>query len=578
MQRTRSYRTRLVVSHAGLAVGVLLLAFGALYRVLDSALEYQLDERLTAQARGAAQWAGGGRHPNVLAQRIGMVVNARVTVVDTDGVVLGDSGLPDGQAPPATRLEGLAEIEAARTGSVGFATRAGLDGTPMRFVAVPTDDGLVVRMAVPLSSLAALRQQLRGWFLLCLVVALLLAVGLGIVAGGRAVRPLREMTGAASRIAAGDYDIQLVAGPDEFGTLSSALASLAAQLRARISELTGERDRLGAILNTMVEGVVVVDGQGAITRANASAARLVGRALEGQAYADAFAGTPLVAALAAGEAAELSIQLPPDREAVANLRPLASTAGGGMVAVLHDVTRLRKLERVRRDFVANVSHELRTPVAAVAGFSETLLRGNADEATRTEFLETIHRHAQRLGRLVADLLTLSALDAAPEPMHRESFSVAEVVAHAVDALGAAARQRQIVLNTNVLSTLLAIGDAHGAEQVVTNLLENAVKYGKDNGVVMVAARQQGNAVVLSVEDDGPGIPDEHQPRVFERFYRVANSDGAADVRGTGLGLAIVKGTVEAMGGTIALSSKPGRTVFEVTLPGVGVTEAWERGS
>ncbi len=226
-----------------------------------------------------------------------------------------------------------------------------------------------------------------------------------------------------------------------------------------------------------------------------------------------------------------------------------------------DLTRIRQLERVRRDFLANVSHELRTPVTAIQGFAETLRSRDIDPASEARFLEGIERHSARLSALVSALLRLASLEArAPEDVVRELVDVGAIAGHAVTAARGRASPAGKHLDSCVDENLFATGDPVGVEQVIDNLLDNAIRYG--GSTIVLRAERRDDVVVLQVEDDGNGIPAEDVPRVFERFYRVKGTV----TPGTGLGLAIVKHLCESLGGAIAVASQPGRTVFEVTLP------------
>jgi two-component system, OmpR family, phosphate regulon sensor histidine kinase PhoR len=282
-------------------------------------------------------------------------------------------------------------------------------------------------------------------------------------------------------------------------------------------------------------------------------------------------------AAATGQPHETEVEAGP-RAIALYVRPLAAR-GGGLVTVLRDMTRLRKLLVVRRDFVANVSHELRTPVTAIQGYAETLLRGPVDEPTRKQFLEIIHRHARRLGALVEGLLTLSELEARPpEQAVRERVEVPAIAEHVRATLRERAAQRETRVDVDVAADVIARGDPVAVEQVIENLVDNAIKYGKDGGgQVRVTGRRRGDRVLLEVLDDGPGMGAEHLPRLFERFYRV-DAGRSRERGGTGLGLAIVKHLVESMGGTVEVDSEVGRgTTFRVEWPAWDAT-AYPRAS
>jgi two-component system phosphate regulon sensor histidine kinase PhoR len=565
---TLTFRTKLLASHLALVTAIVLLVLLELNRTLGGDLVRQLDERLDQQAQGAAQWVGDGRrHPDKLAGRLGNVVRAQVTIFDRDGHVLGDSAIADPELAPPGGAD--PEFVAASRGEVGRATRL-VDGSPMRFVAVPASDGLVLRLGAPLSDIDATVGAMRRRLSFAFALAIGAALALGALASRLAARPLRTMTASATRIAQGDYAIVPSSSPDDFGVLSRTLASLAAQLEAKLGELTEERDRLSAILAGMAEGVLVLDAGSGVALANPAAETILGPSLVGKPLSGAVVDTKLrefiEQATRTGQTRETEIEAGP-RTIALYVRPLAAR-GGGSVTVLRDMTRLRKLLVVRRDFVANVSHELRTPVTAIQGYAETLLRGSVDEATRRQFTEIIHRHARRLGALVEGLLTLSDLEARPpEQTVRERVDVAAIAEHVRATLRERAAQRGAHVDVELGPDVVARGDPVGLEQVIENLVDNAVKYGKDErGTVRVAGRREGDRVTLLVEDDGPGIAPEHLPRLFERFYRV-DAGRSRERGGTGLGLAIVKHLVEAMGGSVDVDSAPGRgTTFRVVLP------------
>jgi two-component system phosphate regulon sensor histidine kinase PhoR len=521
-----SFRTKLLASHVALVAAIVLIVILELNRALGADLVRQLDARLEQQALGAAQWVGEGRrHPEKLAGRLALVVHADVAIFDRDGNVVGDSSHADARTEPDARPE----VDAARRGEVGRAVRTP-PGTrdEIHYVAVPAADGIVVRVSAPISGINATLEAMRARLSFASAVAIAAAVALGWI--------------------------------------------LSSQLKARMGDLTAERDRLSAILAGMVEGVLVIGSDGRVVVANAAAAQIVGGAapLVGKALKDAVAKDDLRAfvrdAARSGEAREAELES--DGRAInVYVRPLASSERAGSVAVLRDMTALRALMTMRREFVANVSHELRTPVAVIQGYAETLATGRADDATRTEFLDVIHRQSQRIGALVDDLLRLAELEArGPERAVREPIEVAALAGHVARAVRERAEQRQATIAVDVADDVVARGDPAGAERVLLNLVDNAIKYGKSGGRVAIGARRAGARVIVTVADDGPGIDARHLPRLFERFYRI--DDGRTRERGgTGLGLAIVKHVVEAMSGSVRVESELGKgTRFVVELP------------
>jgi two-component system phosphate regulon sensor histidine kinase PhoR len=409
-------------------------------------------------------------------------------------------------------------------------------------------------------------------------MAIPLALALGFLAARVASGPLGAMTHSAKRLARGDYDIDAPSGsPDEFGLLSRTLAKLGAELKSKIGDLTAERDRLSAILAGMAEGVLVTDADGRVLLANPAAGEILGSEPKpGSGLAEAV---PVPEVLDFIEAAAKSGEIREDEVEVSSgggraialyVRPLAANERRGLVTVLHDMTRVRRLLSLRRDFVANVSHELRTPVTAIQGYAETLLRGTADPTTERQFLEIIHRQSLRIGQLVTGLLRLSELEARPEDERvRERVPMRAVAESVADTVRAQADEASARITVEVPDDLLAVGDPSGLEQVLLNLVENAIKYGRPSGAIHVTGVRRGKTALIEVKDDGPGIEEKHLPRLFERFYRV-DAGRSRERGGSGLGLAIVKHLVESMGGTIEVTSSPGHgTTFSVRLPTPG---------
>jgi len=572
-----SFRTKLLASHVGLVVAVGLIAIFALNRWLTDDLVRQLDTRLLEQAKGAVEWAeeGGRRHPEKVATRIAHIVDAEVALFDRDNAVIGAS-------PPEIKADVGEEIQQARTSGVGKATRL-RGGQEVHYVAVPGADGIVIRLSVPLSEVNETVAAMRSRLLVASSVAIVVALALGLFASRVASRPLGEMTATATRLAQGDFDVPIEpGGSDDFGVLWRALKSLAKQLKARIGDLVAERDHLSAILTGMVEGVLVIDHRGHVIVANPAAARIlhttspvVGRKLEDAVLQDETRS--LIEACLRGEVTETETELTDKRgnSLAIYVRPLPQSAlqdaedgaGGAVVAVLRDQTALRRLMTIRRDFVANVSHELRTPVTAIQGYAETLLRGKTDAETSRQFLEIVHRQAQRLGGLVEQLLALSELEArGREEIARENVKLEVVAQHVAETVRGRADQRNVRVTIDVPSDAVALADPDGVERAIINLVDNAIKYGKEGGEVKIVGVRNGATVKVTVSDDGPGIQPEHLPRLFERFYRI-DPGRSRQHGGAGLGLSIVKHLVESMDGSINVSSDLGKGArFEMTLP------------
>ena len=370
--------------------------------------------------------------------------------------------------------------------------------------------------------------------------------------------------------------VALLADADRGRSLQ--LGATAAQ--AREKEAQAERDAaayeervLAAALEGIADGVWITDASGAVVRHNAALRRLL------DAGEDVVGKRPLflvrkgelheavLRACGGGAPSVVEVVMEGPRPRVLEVQ-VAPLGGGlpGSAAVFRDVTDLKRLERVRQDFVANVSHELRTPIAAILGYAETLQSGAlADAIHGPQMVDIIHRQSERLSELVSDLLELSRLDAGERPLSVGSVSVGEVVARAAEAVEPRASAKHITITHHVSAGLAARGDAKALEQVLVNLLDNAVKYTPEGGSVELTGRNEAARVELSVRDTGLGIEAKHLPRLFERFYRV-DRGRSREMGGTGLGLSIVRHLVSAMGGEVRVQSQLGLgSTFTVTL-------------
>ncbi len=347
-----------------------------------------------------------------------------------------------------------------------------------------------------------------------------------------------------------------------------------AQMSRRVTELETERARMAAILSGMVEGVLVVDGEGRLRLVNDAARRMLNLEsdLVGRHYVEAVRQPGVVrqlgAALRGEQGAPIEVPLgATEAPRIFRAQATPATANGGAVLVLHDISDLRRIDRVRRDFVANVSHELRTPLTAVRGYVEALLEDSGESDQRKKFLEVIDRHTARMERLVRDLLRLARLDALQETVELRPIEPASLF-HAVSSdLSERIDRKRIQVEVRVDAAAETIeADTTKMHDVLRNLMENAVNYAPDGGRIELGARLDGERVLLTVADNGPGVPEPDLERVFERFYRVDKSR-TQDPGGTGLGLSIVRHLVELHGGRVkADSRKEGGAIFTISLP------------
>ncbi|MFO0674658.1 MAG: ATP-binding protein [Polyangiaceae bacterium] len=541
---------------------------------LGAELRQKLGQRLEQQALGAAQWGvGEGRkHPEDR-----LATRKEVLSVDVDLRRQGPRRRRPAKAP-SVEVTSRAGGGGGRRGARGSRLRPSRQtGVDSYYVAVG-EGGWIIRLSVPLSDIQATVTSMRSRLLVAAGLALIAAIAMA-SSPPRHGEPASRHDRVARRIAAGDFDIRLPpAAPGRFSMLSESLTSLARQLRARIGELVKERDRLRAILAGMVEGVLVLDPDGTVVMANPSAATILKKdgALEGEKLSsivdDAAIRAFVEDGLAAGATRETEIEHADERSTAVYVTPLEDRAGGGLVCVLRDMTPIRRVLTMRRDFMANASHELRTPVAAIQGYAETLLKGGVPALEERQFLETIHRHARRLAGLVDDVLRLSELEDRPDgAVKREPVNVSGVASLVADTVRSRASRVGVAVDVDVAPTLAVMADETSLEQVLENLVDNAVKYGREGGHVRVSAVDAADRarVLITVADDGPGIEERHLSRLFERFYRVDPSR-SRDRGGNGLGLAIVKQLVESMGGEVRVESKVGTgTTFRVTLSRAG---------
>ena len=512
----------------------------------------------------------------------------RYTVIAADGRVIADSSKdPAGMENHADRDEVL---EANQSG-IGFARRPSETlGVDMAYVARAVHDGEdrivgYARAALPLRTLTAREQSLNDWIFRAFLLAWLIGSLLALVFARRFVARIAAMCDAGAAIARGETARRVaVLGHDELGELGQSLNAMAAHFEEQVDTLQGERQRLDAILAGMIEGVVAVNREEQIVHANDAAGRILGFV-----PADGI-GRPVwehVRLVRVPEALREAIeQRRPQEDEVTDaregelrsLRVLAApllgrdadgpTEARGAVAVVRDVTQLRRLERVRRDFVANASHELKTPVAAIRGLVETILDDpDMTPETRSGFLERVHVQAGRLQGLVEEMLDLSRYESEEGAWSRNAIDACGIVAEAVDLVAPLAAERGIDLSHHAADeAMLVRGHPEALRRITVNLLDNAVKYAPVRGRVDVSLRLVDERVVLRVDDNGQGVPQAERQRVFERFYRV-DSGRAREAGGSGLGLAIVKHLVLSLGGDVHIAtSESGGARFEVALP------------
>ncbi|MFQ5650810.1 MAG: ATP-binding protein [bacterium] len=521
-----------------------------------------------------------------LADDMGRTLGMRLTLIDRAGTVLGDSDVDLGDLPQvedhSTRPEVLDALALGFGKSRRHSTTVDLD---LVYLAVPIgtlqNPVRVVRVAVPVSEIEDSIAQIHRLIWLASALGFILIIVTGIIVSKSMTRRLSAMSDVAKRIATGDFSTRMSSqSNDELADLGTALDLMAENLQKYVNQITHERDQLQAILNSMVEGVTVTDRNGRILLINQSFQDIFGvsETIVDKPIKEALPNAPLLQAIELAilekrdvvESIELAEPVPKNLEAHISILSTGDKSSGAVV-VFHDITRLKQLEKIRRDFVANVSHEIRTPLTAIKGYTETLLENRGlENGTSGDFLEIILRHTDRMSKLVQDLLRLARLETVEDDAPTEEIDLAAAITKVADSFKNLDSQNQFILQINLPGTLpRVLGIATEVETVLENLIDNAIKYGGKGNVISISASVRTAEVKVEVADRGIGIPGDDQPRVFERFYRVAKGRSRV-MGGTGLGLAIVKHIIQRHGGKISLESEVGKgTKISFTLPRAG---------
>jgi two-component system phosphate regulon sensor histidine kinase PhoR len=520
---------------------------------------------------------------NRLAENLGGRTPARVTLIFPDGTVAGDSEMAHKEMG---NHRDRPEIQSALAGHTGESIRfSNTLRKNMMYVAVPVQKNGqvigVVRVAMPLTAMEQLLGQVQHRIVLGGLVVLLLASVLSLLVSRRISRPLERIKRGAERFAQGDFSYRLHSiGSTEIGLLAETMNEMAGQLEERLQTLTKERNQREAVLSSMVEGVLAVDTSGHIISLNKAAARFFNvfqpETATGRSIEEVFRNVKLqqfVGEVLKGQETR-ECELTVENNQTYYLQARGTNLLGlqerriGAVVVFNDVSRLRRLENLRRDFVANVSHELKTPITAIKGFVETLLDGALNNPVEAErFLKIVAKHADRLNAIIEDLLMLSRLEQdGKEGMEMQKAGLCGILNSAVEVCAQRAAGKAITIHIECSDELTATINPPLIEQAMINLIGNAIKYSADGKDITVSVRAEEDGVLLSVRDHGYGIEEKHLERLFERFYRVDKGRSRQE-GGTGLGLSIVKHIAQAHGGTISVQSRYGEgSVFSIFLP------------
>jgi two-component system, OmpR family, phosphate regulon sensor histidine kinase PhoR len=581
---------RFYSSHmAVLLMGLLLFGYFTLIE-LRELQRYTISESLKKQAQVVGEILGPklSQHNiqeiDALCDRLTAGTGYRLTVMAPDGSVLGDSeSSPSRMEDHATRPE----VKAAMAGSIGSSTRYSFTvNTDMVYVAIPImKDGKllgVVRVSTPTERLS---QILEGFYVKLGAMILFLIVAVGIISlllANRINKPITEIKDAAERFAKGDLgQIKLPpGGAREIDELAASINDMVAQLHERLDIMTRQKNELESLLAEMVEAVVVVDQKKRIVRMNQAAENILQTVFadaEGRNLLQAVRNTGLnqfvtkTLSSASPIEEELTVIGNQDRILQAHGAQISDTQGkpAGALIVMNDISRLKAIDQIRKDFVANVSHELKTPVTSIKGFLETLKDGAInDRATAERFLDIAIKHTDRLTNIIEDLLKLSRVeqDADLGAMKLESASVCDVVQSVVRFLDTPMREKEVKIVVDCDESIKIMMNRPLFEQALSNLVDNAIKYSSRDSEVSISAKQVDKETIIQVQDRGTGIPSDQLPRIFERFFRV---DRGRDRKtgGAGLGLSIARHIVNLHSGKIDVTSGIGQgSVFTIRIP------------
>lgn len=560
--------------------GLSIYLSGEFRQVVTGYQEQSLTQHARVTANEAAVLFANAAEPQALddlAHRYADLLDARVTLIRKDGVVVGDS-----EAVAATMENHLSRIEVQQAlkgkiiPQVRFSTTL---GKSMMYVAAPifVKDQVVgvARVALPVTEVETNQRQLNQVLLIATAAALFLAVVLAGLISNYTVHPIKILTAQAEQISKGNFHLPpLSLRKDEIGQLEEAFARMGKQLSNQFGALQSERAKLNAVLTNMSDGVVIADAEGKVLLINPAAERLFNvkesRALKYD-VVEALRHYQIVElwqkCQETGETQSTTFEVGPDR---IFLQAIASSLGkalpGSTLLLFQDLTRVRRLEMVRRDFVSNVSHELRTPLASLRALNETLQESALeDPPAARKFLIRMEIEIDTLTQMVQELLELSRIESGKAPLQVQPVKPCELISSAVERMSAQAERAKLTLRMECSQDLPdVLGDTERLGQVLINLMHNAVKFTPPGGEVVVSARAEENQVLFSVHDSGVGISDADLDRIFERFYK---ADQARAGGGTGLGLSIAKHIVESLDGRIWADSELGKgSTFTFTLP------------
>lgn len=570
---------------------IIILMLLAIVAILSVSLkQYYLDNvqtnleqetRMAASMLGACQTDNTDGYGNMIdiSELVAQNIDARVTLVDAQGTVITDTMFDAAKLGPHN---GRPEIYKALQGETGVAIRfSDTERQQMIYVAVPfenSDGQGVVRLARSLEEVESVHYHILLLILLAIMVIGFIAYVISTRLAANFTRPLTELTSTVEEIARGDLNKRISYwSDDELGLLATAVNYMAQEMDKTLTEISAVNNRLEVVLRNTVNGIIMVDLEARITYANPKAVKLLvmGNEYQGRKHVEVINNYDLLQAIDEVRRMlqpvrkEIQLFTPAEKQIEANILPICKDIPqkyGGVLVVLNDITELKRLERVRRDFVANVSHELKTPVASISGFAETLMNENQENPQNVrEFSEIIYNEAIRLSKLINRLLELSRLESGKSGLNIRNVDMVRLIQDTVDLVKLDGRSTKINI-IKPTGQVLVECDKELIIQVLLNLLDNALIHSPEDKPITITLEDEGEKIKVLVIDRGEGIPENEAERVFERFYRVDKAR-SRKTGGTGLGLSIVKHLVENHNGVTGVDSTPGKgSTFYFIIP------------
>lgn len=588
--KIRSLKLRLIFSY----VFVVVFTFALVAYFLDKNLEedalHDLKTSLANQASlieaqfpdtPASAWDIPGLE--ILIRDLSLRTKNRITIIGADGKVLIDSERSSEEVLDMDNHADRPEVRLALEGLTGDRIRySSTLKMKMLYIAMPITGrgGIngVIRLAMPLVNVERMFGNIRNSIIFSIVFALVLAFVLGSLLTSGIIKPINKIIHVSRRFSAGDFTHRIYHdSKDEIGELADTLNKMAHDIEEKIRTASSQGQQLNAIFNSMIEGVLLTDREGRIVSINHAIERIfqvTRQDVEGRTFLESIRNNEIAdmitAVLETGSPLSKEITLVYPVQGVFQINAIPIFYGNsinGSLSVIHDITGIKRLERMRQDFIANVSHELKTPLTSIKGFVETLLEGALeDKDNNRRFLQIIQDHTERLDSLVSDLLSLSHLESKEISLKKEILDLREQLEAVVSGFASQIKRMKVEVRNDLPAGIRVSADRERIGQVFTNLMDNAIKFNKEKGTIRISAQEAGGKIKVFIEDSGVGIPPKDLPRIFERFYRVDKAR-SREMGGTGLGLSIVKHIIELHGGTVGVESTEGLgSRFWFTLP------------